>query len=108
MNLRRRNRGRGAAMDVTLEISDRLLPGRVIAERDVDVRVDQAGNKRRATGVDHDVGGFYGSRRRGADGGNEAVLANDGIAGDGRLAPVAGDDLSDVDDRDTHGVGPVQ
>ena len=95
-------------MDVTLEVPDRLLAGRVIAERDVDVRVDQARNQRRGTGVDDDVGSFDGRGRRRADGGNEAVLANDGIAGDDRLAPVAGDDLSDVDDRDTHGVGPVQ
>src|SRR5260221_3763126 len=108
MDLRRRDCRSRAAMDVTFEISDCLLPGRVIAERDVDVRVNQAGDKGRAAGVDHNVGGFDSRSGRCANRNDKAVFTNDGIARNDRITPIAGDDFSDVDDRDAHVVSLVR
>ena len=45
-----------AAMHVAFEKPTTLLPRRVVAEGDVDVGVDQAGDRGGAVGVDHDVG----------------------------------------------------
>ena len=103
MHLRRRDRGRGAAVQVAFQIADGALARRVVAERDVDVRVDQAGDRRHAAGVDHHIGFAYGVGRRGADRCDALAVDDDRVAGCERLAPVAGNDLTEIDDGDFHG-----
>src|SRR5258708_20389319 len=51
MHLGRRDGGRGAAMQIALEIPDRALARRVISEGDMDMTVDQSGNCRPTAGV---------------------------------------------------------
>ena len=63
----RGNRRGHAAMEITFEESDRLLPRRVIAECRVDVAVDQPRYGRRAVRVDHYVGVGHFAGRSGAN-----------------------------------------
>ena len=97
-----RDRGRGAAVQVAFEVADGALARRVVAEGDVHVRIDQARNRRHAAGVDHHVGALDRAGRRGADRDDALALGEDRVAGGERIAPVAGDDLPEIDDRDFH------
>ena len=80
-------------MQVAFEIADRALARRVVAERDVDVGVDQAGNRRHAAGIDHHIGGL--DRRADAvpTDDDAAAVGDDRVARDERIAPVARNDL---------------
>ena len=89
-------------MQVAFQIADGALARRVVAEGDVDVGVDQAGDGRHAAGVDHDVGALDRLRRRGADRDDALAVGEDRVAGGERLAPIARDDLTEIDDRDFH------
>ena len=84
-----RDRGRRAAVEVAFEIADGALARRVVAEGDMDVRVDQPGDRRHAAGVDHHVGGVHRLRRRGADRHDALAVADDGVALGERIAPIA-------------------
>src|SRR5262245_9948673 len=55
MHLAGRNAGGCAAVQIALQEADRLLLRRVVAERDMDVAVDQSWAGGRAIGVDHQV-----------------------------------------------------
>ena len=102
MHLGRTDRRGHAAMDVALEVADGLLARRVVAEGDVDVGVDEAGNGGRAAGVDDDVAALdvVGGRR--AYGCDLVVLRDDGVARRQRHAPVAGNDAADVGNGHAH------
>src|SRR5205807_9457860 len=102
MHFGRGDGGRGAAVQVAFEIADGALAGGVVAERDVDMRVDQTGDRRHAVGVDHHIGLAHDVGRRATDGYDALAVDDDRVTGRERLAPVAGDDLTDVDDRDFH------
>ena len=57
----------GAAVDVAREVAHGVLARREVAEGDVDLGIDQPGDRRRAAGVDHDIAGVDGGgghRRR--------------------------------------------
>ena len=103
MDFRGADRGRHPAMHVALEVTDRLLSRREIAERDVHVRIDQPRNGGRAAGIDDDVAGFDLARRCGADRDDAVAVGDDGIACDERLVEIARDDGPDIDESDTHG-----
>ena len=103
MDLGGRDRRRRAAVQVAFEIADGALARRVVAEGDVDVGIDQAGNGGHAAGVDHDIGGVHGLRRCGADRDDTLAVGDDRVAGGERIAPIAGNDLTQIDDRDFHG-----
>ena len=75
-------------MQVAFEKADRALPRRIVAEGDMDVRVDKAGDRRHAAGIDDDVGGFDLLRRSRAGPRDPAVVGQDSIAGDERVAPI--------------------
>jgi hypothetical protein len=89
-------------MQIAFQITDGALPRRVIAERDMHVRVDQARDRRHAAGIDHHIGALDLTGRRGADLGDALAVADDGVAGDTWRAPVAGNDMADINDRDFH------
>ncbi len=95
-----------AAVDIALKISDGLLTRRVVAKRDVDMGVDQAGNGGRPISIDDDVAGLDLPRRRHA---NRLDL---GAGGDNRVAlnqwstPIAGNDRANVGDGETHARSP--
>jgi hypothetical protein len=59
MDLRRADRGRFAAVNVTLQVADRVLPRREIAKRNMHVRVDKAGYRHGAIGIDNDIACFH-------------------------------------------------
>ena len=80
MHLRRADRGGHPAVHIAFQVADRLLSRRVIAERDVHVRIDQPRNGRRAVGIDHDVAGVDLARGRGADRDDAVAVTDDGIA----------------------------
>ncbi len=102
MHLGGRDAGRGAAVNIAFEIADGVLPRREIAEGDVDVGIDQARDRRHAAGVDDDVGRFHRLRRRGADRDDALAVGEDGIARGERSFPVAGNDLTQIDDGGFH------
>ena len=64
VHLGRADRGGDAAVQVAFEKADGVLARRVVAEGDVHMRVDQAGDGRDAVGIDDDVGGFEPLRTR--------------------------------------------
>jgi hypothetical protein len=66
------------------------------------VRIDQARHRRHAAGIDHGIGAFDGRGRSRPHGRDALALDDDGIAVRKWVMPVAGDDLTDVDDRDFH------
>jgi hypothetical protein len=104
VHLRCRNRGGDAAVQIALEVADGALARCVVAKGDVDMRVDQARYRRHPAGIDHHVDGRYfrgGSR---ADADDLVVVNQDGVARCDRLAPVTGDDLAEIGDRDFHAV----
>jgi hypothetical protein len=103
MDLRRADRRGHSAVQVAFEIADGVLARREIAERDVHMRIDQAGNGGGAARVDHHVAGLDIARRCGADCDDPIVLADDRIALHKGRGEIAGDDGADVDDRNAHG-----
>jgi hypothetical protein len=89
-------------MNVAFEIADRFLARRIIPERDVNLRVDQAGNGRCAAGVDHHVAGCERCGVSGADPLDLPTVGDDRVTTREGLAPVSGDDGADVDDCGPH------
>ena len=83
-----------------------FLPWREIAEGDVDVGIDQAGDCRHAAGIDHHVGAIDRSGRGGTDQRDALTVTDDGVTGSERRMPIAGNDLTEIDDRDLHRPGP--
>ena len=102
MDLGRRDRGRDAAVQITFQIADRLLPRRIIAEGNMDMAVDQAGNGGGAVGIDYDIRGTHVLRRQGADRLDKAIFTKNCIAGLQRRFPIAADDPADVYDGSLH------
>ena len=104
MDFRGADRGRHPAMHVALQIADRLLSRREIAERDVHVRIDQPRNGRRAAGIDDDVAGFDLARRCGADRDDTVAVGDDGVALGKTVQSRSPETIgADIDDGDTHG-----
>ena len=89
-------------MNVAFEEADRLLPGRVVAEGDVDLTVYQARHGDRTTGIDHHVGVIDLLGGQAAYGDDLVALGQDGIPRNRRAAPVAGQDSADIDDGGLH------
>ena len=102
VHLRCRNHRRGAAMDIAFQKPDGALARRIIAEGDVDVRVDEAGDRRHAAGIDHHVGALDRCGGRRADMGNALAVGDDDVAHCNWRAPIARDDHSEIDYRDLH------
>jgi hypothetical protein len=75
-------------MDVAFEVSHGLLARRVIAERDVDVGVDQTGNCGRSSSVDDNVAALNIPGRRRADELDLLVESDDRVALDEGRAPI--------------------
>ena len=88
-------------MDVAFEEADGLLPRRVIAERDVDMGIDQAGHGHHAAGIDRHLA--IGSIAAGADRNDLAVVEDDGVARRDGRGDVAGENFRDIEDRNFHG-----
>jgi hypothetical protein len=80
MHLGRADRRGHAAMDVALQVTDGLLARRVVAEGDVDMGVDEAGNGGGASGVYNDIAALDVACGRRADGFDLLVLRDDGVA----------------------------
>ena len=93
----------GATVDVAREVAHGVLARREVAEGDVDLGVDQTRNRRRPAGVDDDITGVDSSALHRADRFQYAVGRDQRIAVDEGCAPVARDDGTEVDDRDSHG-----
>ena len=89
-------------MQIAFQISDRALPRRVVAERDVDVGVDEAGHRSHAGGIDHDIGALDCRSRSRPHGCDPLAVDEDRITAHKGIMPIAGDDLAEVDDRDLH------
>ncbi len=102
MDFGRRDRGRHAAMQITFQIADRLLPRRIIAEGNMDMAVDQAGNRGGAVGIDHDIRGAHVLRRQGPNRLDKAIFTKNCIAGLKRRFPIAADDPANVYDGSLH------
>src|SRR5262249_21421751 len=105
VDFRCRNRGRGAAVQVALEIPDRPLTRRIIAEGDVHVRIDEAWNGGHSVRIDDDVGALDRRRRRGAHRNDTVRVSNNRVAGDERTAPVARNNVPEIDDGELHDPG---
>ena len=97
------DRGGDAAVQVAFEKTHRTLARRIVAEGDVDVGIDQAGDRGHAAGVDHHIGALHRRCGRGADADDAAAIGDDGVALRMRIAPVARYDVSEIDDRGFHG-----
>ena len=102
VNLGRRDRGGDAAVQIAFEVADRALPRRVVAERDMDMRVDQARHRRHAVGVDDDIGAVNRGGRSRSYGRDPLAVNDDRIAARKGTMPIAGDDLAEVDDGEFH------
>ena len=85
-------------MQITFQKADGLLPRSVVAKSDVDVTVDETGNCCHLVGIDDDVGLRDMIGGAGADEGDLAAFANDGIALNQRIAPIAADNRADIHD----------
>ena len=90
MHLGGADRGGGAAVRVAFEEADGVLPRRLVAEGVVHLRVDQAGDRGRAVGIDDDVVGLRRPRGRGADRGDlpASVRIESPLANGSRQSPV--------------------
>ena len=97
-----RDRGGHAAMQVAFQVADRALARGIIAEGDVDMGVDQAGDRGGLVGIDDDIGALHLARAGRAGGDDTAVLHEDRVALDERPMPVAGNDAAEIDDGGPH------
>jgi hypothetical protein len=89
-------------VDIALQISDGALTRRVVAERNVDVGVDQTRNGGRSISVDDDIAGLNRPPRRCADGFDLGADGDNRIALNQRSTPIAGNDRTNVGDGETH------
>ena len=89
-------------MEIALQKANRALARRVVAERDMHMRIDEAGDRGRPVRVDDDVTAVHLGGRGGADGYEFALVRNDRITGNERLSPVAGNNGADIGDGDAH------
>ena len=90
VDLAGRDHRRHAAVEAGLDEVDRPLARREVAEHGMDVRVDQARERRRALRVDDDVGVVV---EPAPDRDDPAVLDEDRVGVEQRRGDVAGDDL---------------
>ena len=98
----RADRGGRATMHVTIEEAHRLLPRRVVTKSEMYLGIDETGHGGGFIGVDDHVTGRDRVGRRGADQGDLAVGHQNAVAfGDG-LAPIAGENGLQIDDRGLH------
>ncbi|WP_147397504.1 hypothetical protein [Amycolatopsis panacis] len=93
VHLAGRHGGRDAAVDVAGEVVDRALPGAVVTERDMPVRVDQPRRDRAAAQVDHLVGSVQLGRQRARAAGrvDQPVPADHGVRVEQRRREIAGE-----------------
>ena len=89
-------------MQVAFEIADRTLARCIVAEGDMNVGIDQARNRRHAAGIDDDIRGLDRGRRGGTHAHDLAIVRDDGVTRGERVTPVAGNDFTQIDDRDFH------
>ena len=89
-------------MDVRLQEPDGALAGRVVAEHDVAVRIDEPGADGCAAGIDDALGAGV---SRVADTGDDAVLDQQRVSRPVGLIHVAGQQGTDVDDRGARHLG---
>ncbi len=94
--------GRDAAMDIAFEEADRLLPGRVVAERDVDVGVDQTGHRHHTGRINGDVG--ICDIAAATDRGDLVAVDEDGVTGRDWLGEITRENCADIEDRKLHRV----
>ena len=83
-------------MQVAFKIADCALPRRVVAKRNVHVRIDEPGDRGHAASIDHDISILDVLCRGGADACQAIAIGKDGIAWDERIAPIAGNYLSEL------------
>src|SRR5262245_19633275 len=102
VHFRGTDRSRHATVDVAFEIADGLLAWRVVAERDVDVRIDQAGNGGSPIGINDEVTGFDLRDECRADGFDFPVRRDYRVPFGEWLVPIAGHDCADVGNSQTH------
>src|SRR5262249_38599030 len=102
VHFRGTDRSRHATVDVAFEIADGLLAWRIVAERDVDVRIDQAGNGSSPIGIDDDVTCFDLPDGCRADGFDFPVRRDYCVSFGEWLVPIAGHDCADVGNSQTH------
>src|SRR6185437_2302942 len=88
------------AMRVAFEKSNGLLPRRVIAERDMDVRIDETGYGDGAAGIDGDIAA--GNLATVSDRFNISISHHDCIAGHDRCRDLARENPADIDDGEAH------
>jgi hypothetical protein len=93
---------RRAAVEIALQKANRALARRIVAERDVHVRIDEARDRGGAVRIDDDVTAVHLGGRSGTDGYEFALLRNDRVTGQERLSPVAGNNSADIGDGDAH------
>ena len=86
-------------MQIAVDPADLVLPRRPVAGDGMDVAVDQAGRNRGAVGVDDGGRAFGVDVLEAADGGDLAVLGDDGVAVQDRLLQRAGQDQADIADH---------
>ena len=94
VHLAGRDHRRDAAVERRLDEVDSPLARREVAEDRVGVRVDEAGDRRRALGIDDHVDAS--SSRPSPDRLDPAVLDEDRVGVDERRVDVAGDDRPDA------------
>ncbi len=100
MHFRRADAGGDAAVDVAFEEADGLLPRGVVAERDVDVGIDQARHRRHAARVDLHI--VLTVAAAGSDGFDLASGEDDRVADGSGRGEIARQNLAEIEDRDLH------
>ncbi len=94
-------RGR-AAVNIAFEKANGALARRVVAEGDVDMGIDQARDGDRAVRVDHDVAVRDLRGGGGPDVDDLALVHDDRVARRERLAPIASQNCTEIDDGCFH------
>ena len=89
-------------MQVALKIADRALPRRVVSKRNMHVRIDKPGDRRYAAGINDDVGVINFLCRGRACPRQAIAMGEDSITLDEGIAPITGNDLAEVYNRDLH------
>ena len=97
--------GGHAAMDIALQEADGFLARRVVAEGDVDMRVDQPRHRHHPAGIDRDVA--IGGIAAGTDRSDLAVDHHDGVAGRDGRGDIAAEYLGNVENCNFHRIRPA-
>ena len=105
VDLRGRDGRRRAAVQIAFEVADGALARRVIAEGDVHMAVDEAGDRGGAGGVHDHVAPGEIRVREAADRRDRSPVHQDAVGGNEGVGKVAADDRADVDDGAPHDIG---